>query len=138
MLSASSSVQTKVTGAALGEFRNEFNGLASGNVTPEELEKSVRTVRFDHETTGDTTNAAADVLAALLRNGRPVDAVRQDLAAIPAADLASVNALAASGLYRWDDLLIVLVGDKETVLPQLAEAGFPAPRLMDVDGKPVN
>jgi predicted Zn-dependent peptidase len=138
MLSASSSVQTKVTGAALGEFRNEFNGLASGNVTPEELEKSVRTVRFDLETSGDTTNAAADVLANLLRNGRPVDAVRQDLAAIPAADLASVNALASSGLYKWEDLLIVLVGDKDTVLPQLAEAGFPVPRLLDVDGKPVN
>ncbi len=136
-LSASSSVQTKVTGAALGEFRNEFTGLASGNVTPEELEKSVRTVRFDLETSGDTTNAAADVLANLLRNGRPVDAVRQDLAAIPSLDLASINALAASGLYRWDDLLIVLVGDKETVLPQLAEAGFPTPRLLDVDGKPV-
>lgn len=138
MLTAGSSVQTKVTGAALGEFRNEFNGLASGNITPAELEKSVRTVRFDLETSGDTTNAAADVLANLLRSGRPVDAVRQDLAAIPAADLASVNALAASGLYKWEDLLIVLVGDKDTVLPQLAEAGFPAPRLLDVDGKPVN
>lgn len=137
VLTAGSSVQTKVTGPALKEFKNEFDGLATGNITADEREKAVRTVRFDLETAGDTTGAAADLLAGLLRNGRPVDAVRRDLADIPAADLAAVNAVAASGLYRWSDLLIVLVGDRTQVLPQLAEAGFPAPRIVDVDGNPV-
>jgi len=136
VLSAGSSVQTKVTGPALTEFKREFDGLATGNITVEELEKAVRTVRFDLETAGDTTGAAAELVAGLLRNGRPVDAVRRDLADIPATDLAAVNSLAASGLYNWNDLLIVLVGDRTQVLPQLAEAGFPAPRIVDVDGNP--
>jgi hypothetical protein len=63
--------------------------------------------------------------------------MRRDLADIPATDLAAVNGLATSGLYKWSDLLIVLVGDRTQVLSQLAEAGFPAPRIVDVDGKPV-
>jgi predicted Zn-dependent peptidase len=137
VLTAGSSVQTKVTGPALKEFKNEFDGLATGNITADELEKAVRTVRFDLETAGDTTGAAADLVAGLLRNGRPIDALRRDLADIPATDLAAINGLATSGLYKWSDLLIVLVGDKTQVLSQLAEAGFPTPRIVDVDGKPV-
>lgn len=137
LLTSGSAVQTQVTGPALREFRNEFTGLATGNVTPDELEKAVRTVRFDLETTGDTTGAAADAVATLLRNGRPADAVRQDLAQVPGIDLEAANGLARSGLYHWDDLLVVLVGDKAQVLPQLAAEGFPAPTLLDADGKPL-
>ncbi|MBK8167798.1 MAG: insulinase family protein [bacterium] len=137
LLTSGSAVQTQVTGPALREFRNEFTGLATGNVTADELEKAVRTVRFDLETSGDTTAAAAEAVAGLLRNGRPADAVRQDLAQVPGIDLEAVNALARSGLYRWDDLLVVLVGDKAAVLPQLAAEGFPAPTLLDADGKPL-
>jgi predicted Zn-dependent peptidase len=137
LLTSGSAVQTQVTGPALREFRHEFTGLATGNVTADELEKAVRTVRFDLETTGNTTAAAAEAVSGLLRNGRPADAVRQDLAQVPGIDLEAVNALARSGLYRWDDLLVVLVGDKAEVLPQLAAEGFPAPTLLDADGKPL-
>ncbi len=135
-LTAGASVQTRVTGPALAEFQREFAGLAGGDITEAELDKAARTVRFELETGGDTTNAAADQLTGLLRNGRPADAINRDLAALPGIDLATANALARSGLYRWEDLLIVLVGDKAEVLPQLAEAGFPAPQVVDADGNP--
>ncbi len=137
LLTSGSAVQTQVTGPALREFRNEFTGLATGNVVAAELEKAVRTVRFELETTGDTTAAAAEAVAGLVRGGRPVDAVRQDLAHVPGVDLEAVNALARAGLYRWDDLLVVLVGDKAAVMPQLAAEGFPAPTMLDADGKPL-
>ncbi|MBK9776643.1 MAG: insulinase family protein [bacterium] len=137
VLTSGSSVQTKVTGPALTEFKREFEGLATGNVTADELEKAVRTVRFELETSGETTAASADVVANHVRNGRPSDAVRQDLAQVPGIDLAAANALARSGLYRWDDLLVVLVGDKAEVLPQLAAAGFPVPKVVDADGQPL-
>ncbi|MBK7190760.1 MAG: insulinase family protein, partial [bacterium] len=74
VLTSGSSVQTKVTGPALTEFKREFEGLATGNVTADELEKAVRTVRFELETSGDTTAASAEVVANLVRNGRPTDA----------------------------------------------------------------
>lgn len=137
-LAAGSSVQTQVTGAALAEFRNEFNGLSGGDVTAEELEKAVRTVRFDLENAGATTGAMAELVTGLVSDNRPIDALRQDLAAMPRIDLASINAEAKSGLYNWDDLLIVLVGDKAAVLPQLEEAGFPAPTIVDQEGQPVS
>ena len=33
-------------------------------------------------------------------------------------------------------VLTVLVGDKDAVLPQLEEAGFPAPKMLDEEGRP--
>ncbi|MCP4291263.1 MAG: insulinase family protein [bacterium] len=130
-----SGVQTAVTGPALNEFRKEFTGLNGGDVTHEELEKAVRTVRFDLENAGATTGDMTGLVAGFVANGRPVDAVKLDLKQIPAVDLQTINEVAASGLYAWDDLLIVLVGDREKVLPQLKEAGFPTPIIVDADGK---
>ena len=49
--------------------------------------------------------------------------------------LARANALAGAGLFAWDELLIVLVGDGALVHSQLAEAGFPAPTLVDENGQ---
>ncbi len=135
LLGAGSSVQTKVTGPALTEFRNEFTGLNQGNVTPEELEKAVRTVGFDLETAGATTRQMAQLVAGFVRDGRPATALKEDLAALPSVDLAGINALAKSGPYDWDKLLVVLVGDQETVLPQLKEAGFPDPVIVDEEGR---
>jgi zinc protease len=138
MLAAGSSVQTEVTGAALNEFRKEFTGLSGGDVTPDELEKAVRTVRFDLENAGATTGAMAGLVAELVRTDRPMDALRQDLGVVPRIDLGGINNEAKSGLYNWDDLMIVLVGDKDTVLPQLEEAGFPAPQIVDQEGRPAS
>ena len=138
LLVAGSSVQTQVTGPALAEFRNEFTGLHGGDVSADELDKAVRTVRFDLENAGATTGAMAGLVADLVRTGRPVDAVRQDLAVVPQVALAGINKVAQSDLFNWDDLLIVLVGDKTAVLPQLKEAGFPEPRIVDEEGKPVS
>ena len=44
------------------------------------------------------------------------------------------NAQARSGAYAWDGLLIVLVGDKAAILPQLEKAGFPKPVFADAEG----
>ena len=137
LLTASSGVQTRVTGPALSEFKKEFDGLSNGDVTPEETEKAVRTVRFELENAGATTGEMANLVTGLLKANRPVDAVRRDLTALAGVDQAALNAVAASGLYTWDDLLIVLVGDKEQVLPQLEEAGFGAPVVVDGEGKPI-
>ena len=45
--------------------------------------------------------------------------------------------MAASGAYAWDELLVVLVGDAEKVLPQLEEAGFEVPERVDAEGRPL-
>ncbi len=138
VLMAGSAVQSQVTGPALTEFRKEFQGLAGGDITGDELEKAVRTVRFDLENAGATTGEMARLVSGFVQEGRPADALRLDLAAVPGIDLDGLNALARSGLFSWDDLLVVLVGDRETVVPQLQEAGFPAPAIVDENGKPLS
>jgi len=134
-LLAWSSVQSEVTAAALGEFRREFQGLASGDVTADELAKAVRTVRYDLVGTAETTGSLAGTLTELAADGRPLDAIATSLASLESVDLAAVNSLARSGLYDWESLLVVLVGDAASVASQLEAAGFPRPELVaGVDG----
>jgi len=96
-LLAWSSVQSEVTAAALGEFRREFQGLASGDVTADELAKAVRTVRYDLVGTAETTGSLAGTLTELAANGRPLDAIAVALANLERVDLAAVNSSPAPG-----------------------------------------
>jgi zinc protease len=137
LLGASASVQTTVTGAALAEFKKEFGLLASGNVGADELNKAVRLSRFDLVGSTETVTGQAEVLADLLASGRPLDATGRDLAALDAVALEGALRQAHSGIFDWSSLLVVLVGDRDAILPQLAAAGFPAPRVLDSEGRPL-
>ena len=134
-LYAWAAVQSEVTAAALGEFRTEFTGLASGDVTADELAKAMKTARYELVSTAETTGSLAATLSELAADGRPLDAVATSLASLPAVDLARVNAVARSGLYDWGSLLVVLVGDASSVTGQLEAAGFARPEVVaGVDG----
>jgi predicted Zn-dependent peptidase len=137
LLGASSSVQTAVTGAALAEFRREFDAVASGNVTADELTKATRTVRFDLVSSAATASGLSDTLGEIIADGRPLDSVGREIAALDRVDLSGVNVMASSGLFDWSKLLVVLVGDKAAVLPQLRAAGFPEPALVSPEGAPM-
>lgn len=134
LLQGGSAVQTEVTGAALTEMKKEFDALAGGNISPEEIEKAIRTQRFDLVTRAESTGGLMFTLAGFLAQGRPADSLTSDLKALDKVTLASANTEARSGPFAWKDLLVVLVGDKATVLPQLEKAGFPKPRLADTEG----
>jgi predicted Zn-dependent peptidase len=136
-LVAYASVQTEVTAAALTEFKREFDGITGGNVTSPELEKAVSTVRHRLITSSGTTAKLSATLQELVSNGRPLDSTSTTLAELDAVDLEGANSVAGSGLYDWDSLLIVMVGDADAVLPQLEAAGFPKPEILDVHGNPV-
>ena len=133
-LLAWSSVSSEVTAAALGELRREFQNLASGDVTADELAKAMRTVRYELVSTAETTGSLAATLAELAADGRPLDAIATSLASLPAVDLDRANAVARSGLYDWGSLLVVLVGDAGSVTAQLEAAGFPRPEVVPGDG----
>ncbi len=134
MLYAGASVQTAVTAAALTEFKREFDALAKDGATPAEVEKARRTVRFDLLTHGETTRGEAEALSSLIANGRPLDAYKSETAALERLTDAPVNAEARSGEYGWNEMLIVLVGDKAAIVPQLEKAGFPKPLYADDEG----
>ncbi len=68
--------------------------------------------------------------------GMGIDPVEAEVRHVYSFDTA--NQEARSGLYDWGGLLVVMVGDKEQVLPQLEKAGFARPRLVDVEGRAVS
>ncbi len=132
---ASSSVQTTVTGAALTEFRNEFQKLAGGGVEAPEVAKSIRTTRRNFVENAETVGGLTAAVVDFANNGRPVDSLGRDIDALAIVTPEQVNALAVSGLFTWDDMMIVLVGDRATVLPQLKTAGISEPVTVDVEGR---
>ncbi|MEW6758157.1 MAG: pitrilysin family protein [Acidobacteriota bacterium] len=134
-LLAYSAVQTGVTGKALVEFRREFDRLASGDVTPEETAKAARSLRFDLLSAAETAGGLAGTLSDLLSAGRPADSLPSASAALEALGPEAVNAAAQSGLFDWNSLTVVLVGDRAAVLPLLREAGLPEPELRDPEGR---
>ncbi len=60
-----------------------------------------------------------------------------EVRSLDAASDAQADAAARAGTFGFDALTLVLVGDRAKVLPQLAEAGLPAPDPVDAEGRPV-
>ncbi|MGC4000152.1 MAG: pitrilysin family protein [Anaeromyxobacter sp.] len=128
------SVQTEVTGPALVELRRELDGLAAGGPTSEETAKARELVRHDLVEAAGTSHALAAFMAGAVREGRPAGALAADAAALARVDAAAAVAEARSGPYGFGGLTVVLVGDRARVLPQLQQAGLPAPVEAGVDG----
>ena len=136
-LIASAQVTTEVTGAALSEFRSEFQRLASEGVTLDEVDKARKTLLTAEMGRVETTSAAAGTLAGRVREGRPIDGAPAEIEALRRVTDEVATAIAGSGVWSFDDLLIVLVGDAGKVGPQLAEAGFAKPAIVDAKGQPL-
>ncbi|MFT5284410.1 MAG: zinc protease [Planctomycetota bacterium] len=135
LMVASSSVRTDVTGAALQEFKKEFDLLASGNVDADELDKAVKTSRSGVMGQFETTGSISGTFASLISNERPLDAKASELEFLGEVNKLALNAYARNGIYDWSKLQIVLVGDAQLVLPQLEAAGFPVPIRANVEGQ---
>ncbi len=123
---ASSSVQSEVTGPALGEFLAEFARIQRGDVTPAEAAKARATREHD---TVESLSTLAGLLSALGESavhGRGPGALAADLAALAqGADAERLNALARAHLGLTEGVL-VLVGDLPTIRAALEGRGLPA------------
>jgi predicted Zn-dependent peptidase len=135
---ASASVQAKVTGAALQEFLAEFARLAGnrGDVSDDEAVKARETLRTATIDSFAGLRGILSTASELALNHMPFDTVGKDLAAIAAADAASLNAMCQAAL-PIDQGVLVLVGDKRVILEQLQGLPLPAPLELDVHGAPV-
>ncbi len=126
-------VTAKDTGAAVKEFLAEFRRVATGDVSAEETGKA----------RGLVTNAAVGAFSGLsgivgtatgyLDLGAPFETLARDLTAMEKTDAAALNAAAKTAI-PLDRTVLVLVGDKATILPQLKDAGLPAPVEVDAWG----
>jgi predicted Zn-dependent peptidase len=133
---AGSDVGSEVTGAAVTEFFNEFNAIRAGDVSGEEMRKSRETNRMDMIQSFQGLGGLIDIAQTLEMNGLPFTSLGVDLGAIAAATEADLNGLAPAAL-PLDQALLVLVGDKATILEQIKDLDLPEPQELTVTGDPL-
>ncbi|HYG67914.1 MAG TPA: insulinase family protein, partial [Anaeromyxobacteraceae bacterium] len=134
---ATADVQTEVTGPALVELRRELEGVAAATLAAPEVAKAKESARQDLVDAVQTSAGLAGALAQAVVARRGPDALGAAAAALEAVDLGSANAEAKRGPYAFDGLVVVLVGDRKAIAPQLEKAGLPAPTLVDFEGSVV-
>ena len=131
---ASSAVFTDKTGAALTEFKREFDRMAAEGLTADDLVKAVESARTRLIELDATTSSIAAHFTGLLTDGRPLDSPPTDLAALDRVTLSDANRYATSDLFAWNAWNIILVGDRTAITEQLEAAGFPAPVEATTEG----
>ena len=117
-------IQADKTGASLLEIEKELTGYSGDNgVTAAELERTVngnvRELPGQFETSGSVLNGLVNIV----KYGRPDDYYEtlagkyEALTADTLGDLAREN-------FSFGDLVFVIVGDADVVMPQLADLGY--------------
>ena len=133
--SSGAEITAKDTGAAIKEFLAEFDRISKGDVTDEETGKARGLVKNGAVGAFSGLSGIVGTAAGYVENGAPFEKLGEDLAAMEKTSAAVLNAQAKTAV-PLDRSVLVLVGDKATILPQLKEAGLPAPIEVDTWGAP--
>ena len=133
-LTAGADVTAKVTGASLREFLSEFARLSGGDVTPDEVGKAREIVKNGAVEGFSGLSGILATATSYAELGAPFETLGEDLAAQSSLDAAALNASAKTAI-ALDRGVLVLVGDKATILPQLKETGLPPPVEVDSWGE---
>ncbi len=134
---ASSSVRADVTGASIREFLKEFRGLRTGNVNEGEAKKSRATRRMETMQSFAGLNGILSAGATLVVNDRPFSELGEELNALASVGESDLNRLAYAAL-PLEKAVLVLVGDKDQILPQLEGLELPVSIEYDVAGRRVD
>ncbi len=123
---ASSSVRADVTGASLKEFLSEFKKIQGGDVSEEEVLKARTSMRTDEVASLASLDGILSVAENLYINDRGLSSITDELDALSKLRADQVNALAQKSLGLGRGVL-VLVGDKASILKQIEGMNLPAP-----------
>ncbi len=121
------------TGEALASMLVDLRQFAAGGLTPEEVERTRSQARTALIDAYESAEGIAELLAADAALGLGPE---HEAAAARARDEATPAQLAELA-RRWfapQDALLVVVGPRARVQPQLEKAGLPAPQLRDASG----
>jgi predicted Zn-dependent peptidase len=135
--SAGADVTAKVTGASLKELLAEFARLAGGDVTPEEAGKARDILKNGAVQAFSGLSGILATATNYVELDAPFETLGEDLAAESALDASALNAAAKSAI-ALDRGILVLVGDKAAILPQLKDLSLSAPIEVDTWGAPRN
>ncbi len=134
---AGSMVQADASGGAVRETLAEIEGMLAAPITPEELAAAKESYIRGLPALFETCAGTAGTIGGLFLYEQPPDYYLN----LPAR----IQALTAEGVHaatrKWLDagqLRVVLVGDRQAILPQLEPLNLGAVATMDADGKRVN
>ncbi|MBK8597526.1 MAG: insulinase family protein [Holophagales bacterium] len=129
-------VKAAVTGASVKEFLSEFARFSKGDVTDEEAGKARETVKNEIVQTFSGTSGVLATATSFLENGASFETLGKDLGTMAKETAASLNAIAKSAV-ALDRGVLVLVGDRKSIVPQLQGLGLAAPLEVDAWGAKV-
>jgi len=134
---AYSSVRADVTGEAVGEFLKEFNAIRGGDISDDEARKARSAGRMDTIESFAGLGGIIGAATTLVRNDRPFSDLGEELTAVAAVTRDDLNGVAGQAVPLENGLLL-LVGDKAQILPQLEGLGLPTPIELSVEGNQVH
>jgi len=121
---ASASVRADATIASIKEFIAELDTYQSGGMREDELLFMRKAINQKDALKYETPNAKLGFLSKILEYNLSKDFVKQQASIVDQISLDEINALAEQHL-KLDEMIIVVVGDAETLRPQLEALAYP-------------
>lgn len=125
-------VERDNTGPALAEFFTGFDSLATRPVEQGELDRTVTAYQRAMASIAETSGGLFDTVTSLAGEARTLDQTFERMQKVTGLTLEPVRAQAL-GLASLDRALIVLAGDPDAVLPQLAAIGITDVEIIERD-----
>ena len=126
---AASAVRTDVTADAIDAFFEEINAYAATGPTDAEVAFTRQALSQTEALSYETPRAKAGLLSNMLRFDLEQDVIAQQQAVLASVSRESLAATAAD-LLDANDMVILVVGDGDSVRPQLRAAGY---EIVDID-----
>ena len=129
---ASAGVRSNATAASITEFVNEITSFHKDGITADELAFTKSAIGQRDARAYETPNQKLRFLARMMTYGLDTSFVDEQNTILKGMDKAEIDALAAKHL-DLGEMIMVVVGDKETVFDEVNGLGFPIVEL-DEDG----
>ena len=130
----STAVETKTTAAALGEIQSEIAGFLEGGLRAEEVEYARLSIARSLRRAFESGAARLQLVEAVSKYGWPSDYPQRRLAYLDGLERSALDALAR----RWvrpEERIVLVVGDRARVEPELQALGWGPVRLLDRSGE---
>lgn len=132
---ASASVKKETTADAVRQFVNEITAYRNSGIDAEELEFMRSAIGQSDALSYETPRQKAGFLGRIIEYDLPHDFVERQTEIIDTISQEKINELAASHL-PMEEMLILVVGDKDEIGESLRELGYPVVEL-DTSGQPL-
>ncbi|MES2774536.1 MAG: pitrilysin family protein [Bacteroidota bacterium] len=129
----SSGIKASATDSALYEVMKEIKDYASTGITSDEISFMKKSIGQSDARNYETGIQKATFIGRILQYDLPADFVSKQTAILSAITTSDIHAIAKKYL-DVSKMNIVLVGDKQLILPGLKRLGYPITEL-DADGK---